>query len=265
LWPEATTPSLRVLPSSRIGGLIGQYRLEVLTLSKQANHVDEFRPLDVEPTNRKASHRPGSKALDASDLAQPRRPDARHALDRVCSFTRRIEAAFGQAWPPCAAYPCAISMRSISARGRSTTRFTRWCEVPMPADQPNPTRSFHVAGPTQALPRSIRASVLQLAARGRDEPSLEGIRPHRRSRRCEHAHRRTREARRAFQRSRAWLASDFPCVPAVCALSGRARHHMLRRYCPPTSNSALVIWPRLHTRTASISTSNTLRLSITER
>ena len=39
--------------------------------------------------------------------------------------------------------------------------------------------------------------------------------------------------------------------------------HMLRRYCPPTSNSALVICPSEHTRTASISTSNTLRLSIT--
>src|SRR5881409_3381184 len=37
---------------------------------------------------------------------------------------------------------------------------------------------------------------------------------------------------------------------------------MLRRYCPPTSNSALVICPSEHTRTASTSTSNTLRLSI---
>lgn len=39
--------------------------------------------------------------------------------------------------------------------------------------------------------------------------------------------------------------------------------YMLRRYCPPTSNSALVIWPSEHTRTASISTANTLPLAIT--
>eukprot|EP01031_Cornospumella_fuschlensis_P047284 gene47284-57916_t len=38
---------------------------------------------------------------------------------------------------------------------------------------------------------------------------------------------------------------------------------MLRRYCPPTSNSALVICPSEQTRTASISTSNTLRISNT--
>jgi hypothetical protein len=44
---------------------------------------------------------------------------------------------------------------------------------------------------------------------------------------------------------------------------GCACCYMLRRYCPPTSNSAFVICPSEHTRTASISTSNTLRLSIT--
>ncbi len=37
---------------------------------------------------------------------------------------------------------------------------------------------------------------------------------------------------------------------------------MLRRYCPPTSNSAFVICPRLHTRNASISAAKTLRLSV---
>ena len=39
--------------------------------------------------------------------------------------------------------------------------------------------------------------------------------------------------------------------------------HMLRRYCPPTSKRAPVIWPSEHTRTASISTSNTFRFSMT--
>ena len=38
---------------------------------------------------------------------------------------------------------------------------------------------------------------------------------------------------------------------------------MLRRYCPPTSNSAFVIWPSEQQRTASISTSKTLALAIT--
>ena len=43
----------------------------------------------------------------------------------------------------------------------------------------------------------------------------------------------------------------------------RARRYMLRRYWPPTSNSASVIWPSEQTRTASISTSNTLPLAMT--
>ena len=42
-----------------------------------------------------------------------------------------------------------------------------------------------------------------------------------------------------------------------------AVNHIFRRYCPPTSNSALVICPSEQTRTASISISNTLALSIT--
>ena len=45
--------------------------------------------------------------------------------------------------------------------------------------------------------------------------------------------------------------------------SGGTPRYMLRRYCPPTSNSACVICPSEHTRTASISTSNTFLLSIT--
>ena len=39
--------------------------------------------------------------------------------------------------------------------------------------------------------------------------------------------------------------------------------YMLRRYCPPTSNRAWVMCPSEHVRTASISTANTLRFSIT--
>ena len=38
--------------------------------------------------------------------------------------------------------------------------------------------------------------------------------------------------------------------------------YMLRRYCPPTSNSASVICPSEQQRTASISTSNTLALCL---
>src|SRR6185503_9487513 len=41
------------------------------------------------------------------------------------------------------------------------------------------------------------------------------------------------------------------------------RRYMLRRYCPPTSNSACVICPSEHTRTASISTANTFSSLIT--
>ncbi len=39
--------------------------------------------------------------------------------------------------------------------------------------------------------------------------------------------------------------------------------HMLRRYWPPTSNSARVIWPSEHTRTASTSTAKTFWSRIT--
>ena len=49
----------------------------------------------------------------------------------------------------------------------------------------------------------------------------------------------------------------------VAGLFLSLRAHILRRYCPPTSNSAFVICPSEQTRTASISTSNTLRFSIT--
>ncbi len=68
-------------------------------------------------------------------------------------------------------------------------------------------------------------------------------------------------ARRLAERQLVAVQSGQPAV----AHAGRIRAcaHMLRRYCPPTSNSAFVICPSEHTRTASISTSNTLRLSIT--
>ena len=45
---------------------------------------------------------------------------------------------------------------------------------------------------------------------------------------------------------------DLPLVTAIL------RRYMLRRYWPPTSKSACVIWPSEHTRTASISAANTL-------
>jgi len=53
-----------------------------------------------------------------------------------------------------------------------------------------------------------------------------------------------------------------PRAVAISKAVGMPRY-MLRRYCPPTSNRALVICPRLQQRTASISTAKTLPLSIT--
>src|SRR6185436_13188135 len=50
---------------------------------------------------------------------------------------------------------------------------------------------------------------------------------------------------------------DLPLVTAIL------RPYMLRRYCPPTSNSACVICPSEHTRTASIRTANTFSSLIT--
>src|SRR5690606_33969417 len=51
----------------------------------------------------------------------------------------------------------------------------------------------------------------------------------------------------------------FPAHPA----DQTDRLHMLRRYCPPTSNNALVICPSEQRRRASISTSQTLPSAIT--
>ena len=52
---------------------------------------------------------------------------------------------------------------------------------------------------------------------------------------------------------------------ALCPLLAKCRPYMFLRYCPPTANNAFVICPSEQTRTASISTSNTLLLSITAR
>ncbi len=41
-----------------------------------------------------------------------------------------------------------------------------------------------------------------------------------------------------------------------------AQAYIFRRYCPPTSNSALVIWPSEQTRTASIRRANTFSLAM---
>src|SRR6185503_11575999 len=46
-------------------------------------------------------------------------------------------------------------------------------------------------------------------------------------------------------------------------VKARRRNYMDRRYCPPTSNSACVICPSEHTRTASISTAKTFPSWIT--
>ena len=56
---------------------------------------------------------------------------------------------------------------------------------------------------------------------------------------------------------------NWPIAPTPPSGAHKSRTHMLRRYCPPTSNSASVIWPSEQQRTASISTSNTFWLSIT--
>lgn len=72
----------------------------------------------------------------------------------------------------------------------------------------------------------------------------------------------------AEQRATSWASRSRRCADLLRArpesgLTGSASPYIDRRYCPPTSNSALVICPSEHTRTASISTSNTFALSIT--
>lgn len=60
-----------------------------------------------------------------------------------------------------------------------------------------------------------------------------------------------------------WHSQQACCIGSCRAHICRDNGYILRRYCPPTSNKALVICPSEHTRTASISTSNTLSLLMT--
>src|SRR5262245_28454137 len=126
--------------------------------------------------------------------------------------------------------------------------------------------------PRLAGPVVIRLSVLQRLARQLDRarrilvlqlPRLAGqTQPLRRSRRCPQArHPRIIEfARHARQ-------EDVRCVARGLTRQRdfffEGAGYMLRRYCPPTSNNADVIWPSEQQRTAAISTANTLRSSIT--
>ena len=78
---------------------------------------------------------------------------------------------------------------------------------------------------------------------------------------------------RGIAASRAYVASgagkksaaDVAIERTESGVGHRRSPYMLRRYWPPTSNNAFVICPSEQTRTASISTSNTLPLSITVR
>ena len=63
--------------------------------------------------------------------------------------------------------------------------------------------------------------------------------------------------------ARRCAVSDTRAGVVVLSDPGLRRGYMLRRYCPPTSNSALVIWPSEQTRTVFISSAKTLPLSIT--
>jgi hypothetical protein len=71
-------------------------------------------------------------------------------------------------------------------------------------------------------------------------------------------HALTRSVRRIGETLR---STEAPRAAVSDRLSAPA--HMFLRYCPPTSNSAFVICPSEHTRTASISASNTLPSAIT--
>ena len=63
------------------------------------------------------------------------------------------------------------------------------------------------------------------------------------------------------------ITVDSRSVRLACRIAtlplGSPPAYMLRRYCPPTSNSAWVICPSEHTRTVFTSSANTLPLSIT--
>jgi len=69
------------------------------------------------------------------------------------------------------------------------------------------------------------------------------------------------------------LRKKISCAGMVAAAIGKSigryrffdacAFHMLRLYCPPTSNSASLIWPSEQTRTASIRTAKTFAFRIT--
>ena len=66
----------------------------------------------------------------------------------------------------------------------------------------------------------------------------------------------TAAIRASTRRWASCTAAPSSSPPTRCPRS--ARDYMLRRYWPPTSKNASVIWPSEHTRAASISSSNTL-------
>jgi len=82
-------------------------------------------------------------------------------------------------------------------------------------------------------------------------------------------------SRNADQNERAdmILRKKISCAGMVAAAIGKSigryrffdacECHMLRLYCPPTSNSASLIWPSEQTRTASIRTAKTFAFRIT--
>src|SRR5437588_6486120 len=122
-------------------------------------------------------------------------------------------------------------------------------------------RGRHTGIRLRELGRGVRAR----AHAARDRPQAE-----RRARRRARSRRRAQAPRRHGPRREALFARGVRQLRALRAraLEGGARRkevlsYMLRRYWPPTSNSACVICPSEHTRTASISTAKTFSLRIT--
>lgn len=189
---------------------------------------------------------------------------------------RQVPAASPAAWATSAASSVPRRSRSVSCRRRASASSTI-CSGSSRRQRASPAAATAAAcAPMRAggtcatrvmalvpMRPAIGGAAHRLDGRGREllalpAPHLD-LRPARR-----HPPRRPRRwPRRRAARARAGRADSRPASGATSACRFGGRRHMLRRYCPPTSNSAFVICPRLHTRTASISTANTLPLSMT--
>ena len=73
-----------------------KYRSDILPFTQKPNHVDEVRPVEIEPTDRKIIQGPRSKTVHTHQLPEARRTDAWRALNGLDGLASGLEEALRQ-------------------------------------------------------------------------------------------------------------------------------------------------------------------------